>query len=108
MTSTDSSFDFDGGSLTSDTNGNIATPSGLNVPDDLIVSSYKSIIPKDVNYSNNLELKKAASEALLAGAFLLADVARQVENWDRTTSQAKQSEVRFREALEALKVALGK
>ena len=51
-------------------------------------------------------LRAAAAEALLSGSLLLADVARQVQNYDPSTSQAKQSEERFRKALEALRESL--
>ena len=50
-------------------------------------------------------LRKAAAEALLAGALLLSDVQRENSGWN-AASQAKQSEERFRKALEAVREAL--
>lgn len=50
-------------------------------------------------------LRKAASEALLAGAFVLADVQRTMSTWS-ADAPAKASEERFRKALEQLAEAL--
>jgi hypothetical protein len=50
-------------------------------------------------------LRSACSEAMLAGALLLSDVSRQSAAWNEAP-QAKQSEERFRKALEAMREAL--
>ena len=50
-------------------------------------------------------LRKAAAEALLAGALLLSDAQRDSVNWQQTC-MARTSEERFRKALEQLAEAL--
>lgn len=51
------------------------------------------------------ELRRACAEMLLAGSLLLADVQRALGQWD-TSHAAKQTEERFRKALEAGREAL--
>ena len=50
-------------------------------------------------------LRKAAAEALLAGGLLLSDAQRDSSNW-QASAMAKNSEERFRKALEQLAEAL--
>ena len=71
---------------------------------------FSSMMKRDTDllnsYSQHIgELRKAAAEALLSGALVLADVQRD-PNWsaERIT---KESEQRFRKALEELARALG-
>lgn len=52
-------------------------------------------------------LRKAASEAMLAGALLLSDAQRDSSNW-QASAMAKSSEERFRKALDQLAEELGK
>lgn len=52
-------------------------------------------------------LRKAAAEAMLAGALLLSDAQRDSANWQQTC-MARASEERFRKALEQLAEELGK
>lgn len=51
------------------------------------------------------ELRRACAEMLLAGSMLLSDVSREAGGWN-SSSQAKQSEERFRKALECGREAL--
>lgn len=51
------------------------------------------------------ELRRACAEMLLAGSLLLSDVTRSLSQWAENT-QAKQSEERFRKALEVGREAL--
>lgn len=53
----------------------------------------------------NAELRRACAEMLLAGSLLLSDVQRSLQQWSENT-QARQSEERFRKALEAGREAL--
>jgi hypothetical protein len=50
-------------------------------------------------------LRSACAEAMLAGALLLSDVSRDSESW-RSAPQVRQTEERFRKALEAMREAL--
>lgn len=52
-------------------------------------------------------LRKAAAEAVLAGALLLSDAQRDSSNW-QASAMAKSSEERFRKALDQLAEELGK
>jgi len=51
------------------------------------------------------DLRRACAEMLLAGSLLLSDVQRESAGWN-SSSQAKQSEERFRKALETGREAL--
>lgn len=50
-------------------------------------------------------LRSACAEAMLSGALLLSDVSRDSESW-RSAPQLRQTEERFRKALEAMREAL--
>ncbi len=65
----------------------------------------KTTIMKDPSTAPQPSLRKAAAEALLAGGLLLSDAQRDSSNW-QASAMAKNSEERFRKALEQLAEAL--
>lgn len=70
-------------------------------PSDCNVHVISTLHPRNVES----ELRRACAEMLLAGSLMLADVQRALGQWD-AAHPVKQSEERFRKALEAGREAL--